>query len=42
MKRTQIYLPDTLIRKLEVQSKEKGFSKGEVIRIAIEEYFKGS
>ena len=39
MKRTQVFLPDQLIEKLEQQAEEKGISKGEIIRRALEEYF---
>jgi metal-responsive CopG/Arc/MetJ family transcriptional regulator len=39
MKRTQVFLPDPLIRKLEQMAARKGISKGEIIRRALEEYF---
>ncbi len=40
MKRTQVFLPDQLIRKLEKTKEEKGLSKGEIIRRALESFFK--
>lgn len=40
MKRTQIFIPDPIMKKLNEISKEKGISKGEIIRRAIEEYLK--
>ena len=40
MKRTQVFLPDQLIEKLEKEAKKKGISKGEIIRRALEEFFK--
>jgi metal-responsive CopG/Arc/MetJ family transcriptional regulator len=40
MKRTQVFLPDQLIKKLEKMSAKKGISKGEIIRRALEEFFK--
>lgn len=40
MKRTQVFLPEQLIEKLEQMAAKKGISKGEIIRRALEEYFK--
>lgn len=40
MKRTQVFLPEQLIEQLEQQAVKKGISKGEIIRRALEEYFK--
>ena len=40
MKRTQVFLPEQTIEKLEKMAKEKGISKGEIIRRALEEFFK--
>lgn len=40
MKRTQVFLPDPLIIKLEQMAAKKGISKGEIIRRALEEFFK--
>jgi metal-responsive CopG/Arc/MetJ family transcriptional regulator len=40
MKRTQVFLPDPLIRRLEQMAAKKEISKGEIIRRALEEYFK--
>ena len=40
MRRTQVFLPDQLIKKLEQMSAKKGISKSEIIRRAIEEFFK--
>jgi metal-responsive CopG/Arc/MetJ family transcriptional regulator len=39
MKRTQVFLPEQLIDKLEQLADKKGISKGEIIRRALEEYF---
>lgn len=38
MKRTQVFLPEQLIYKLEQLADKKGISKGEIIRRALEEY----
>ena len=38
MKRTQVFLPEQIIEKLDKISREKGISKGEIIRRALEEY----
>lgn len=38
MKRTQVFLPEQLIYKLEQLADKKGVSKGEIIRRALEEY----
>ena len=38
MKRTQVFLPEQIVDKLDKISKEKGISKGEIIRRALEEY----
>ena len=38
MKRTQVFLPEQLIYKLEQLADKKGISKGESIRRALEEY----
>jgi len=40
MKRTQIFLSEKQIEKLEIDMKETGLSKGEIIRRAIDQYFK--
>lgn len=39
MKRTQIYIPEHLQKKLESASENKRSSKSEIIRVAITEYF---
>ena len=38
MKRTQVFLPEQIIDKLDEISKEKDISKGEIIRRALENY----
>ena len=38
MKRTQVFLPEQLIEKLEQLAAKKGVSKGELIRRALEKY----
>lgn len=38
MKRTQVFLPEWQIEKLNRISQQKGISKGEIIRRAIENY----
>ena len=40
MKRTQVFLPEQIIEKLDTLALEKGISKGEIIRRALEEYLK--
>jgi len=38
MKRTQVFLPEQMLDKLNKISQQKGISKGEIIRRAIENY----
>ena len=40
MKRTQVFLPEQLIKKLEKMSAITRISKGEIFRWALEEFFK--
>ena len=39
VKRVQIFLPEQVIKQLERAKKEKGISKAEIIRRALEKYF---
>lgn len=38
MKRTQVFLPEQMLEELKKISQQKGVSKGEIIRRAIEKY----
>ena len=40
MKRQQIFLPEPMIKKIDEMAEEKGIAKGEIIRRALDEYFK--
>lgn len=40
MKRTQIFLSNQQIEKLEKEQKETGLSKGEILRRALDKYLK--